>query len=280
MSRAGRRPERVRMPYVERLADQLSTRDRMILLTLNRVRLTTGLQLERLHFYELTGHSRSVKRAAVLKRLVDARVIVALGRRVGTANRGSTQHYYALDSAGQRLVRLWASHEPPVSRVRRPRIPSDRLTKHTLAVAELYVELVERSRLFGFTIGDFQVEGNAYWPNGLGGWVKTDAFVRLEFATTIDYWWYEADMPRHDSDLANESLPTTRGKMLDYLDFVHRGQLGPDGVVPKVMFGEPTGKRREDVQRLIHELPGPADSLFRVAELTEVAQAMVDELMR
>lgn len=280
MSGAAGRPERVRVPYVERLADRLSPRDWQILLTLDRLRLATGLQLERLHFSELIGRSRSVKRGQVLKRLVEVGAIVPLERRIGTGNRGSAQQRYALDSAGQRAVRLRASDELPEARVRRPRMPSDRLIKHTLAVSELYVELAERSRLGGFVLGEFQVEGNAYWPNGLGGWLKVDASLRLERGDVADYWWYEADMPRHDSDLANESLPTTRDKLLVYLDFVRRGQFGPDGVMPRVMFGEPTRKRREAVQTLVSELPAPAESLFRVAELSKVAQVLVDELTK
>jgi len=267
------------MPYVEQLAERLSSRDWSIISTINQLRIMSALQLERLYFHELTGRSRSVKRAQVLKRLVDVGALVSLPRRVGTANRGSTKLCYALDSAGQRLLRLRSSRESQEPRVRRPRIPSDRLTKHTLAVSELYVDLMERSQLYGFTVGDFQVEGNAYCPDGLGGWIKCDASLRLEFGTITDYWWYEADMPRHDSDFANESLPTTEGKALNYLDFVRRGQLGPDGVVPKVMFGEPTSKRCEDVNGLIDELPAPANLLFRAAKLTDVAQTMVDELM-
>jgi hypothetical protein len=280
LSGAVGRPKRVRVPYVEQLAERLSSRDWLILNTLNRIRLATGSQLERLHFSELAGRSRSVKRGQVLKRLVDVGALVALERRVGTANRGSAKQCYALDSGGHRLVRLRAGNTPLETHARRPRVPSDRLTKHTLAVSELYVELVERSRLGGFTLGDFQVEGDAYWPNGLGGWMKPDAFIRLENGKTIDYWWYEADMPRHDSDLANESLPTVRNKCLVYLDFVQRGQLGPDGVVPRVAIGEPTSKQRDAVRAVVDELPAPAGSLFRITELGEVAQVMLDELAK
>lgn len=280
MSGAAKRPDRVRTPYVEQLAERLSPRDWMILNTLDRLRLATGLQLERLHFAELSGRSRSVKRGQVLARLVDVGALVPLERLIGGGNRGSAKQRYTLDSGGRRLLRLRAGDESLQVRVRRPRIPSDRLTRHTLAVSELYVELVERSRVDGFTVGDFQVEGNAYWPDGLGGWVKPDAIVLLERGKTIDYWWYEADMPRHDSDLANESLPTIRSKCFAYLDFVRRGQLGPDDVVPRVAFGEPTAKQRAAVQAVVDALPAPADSLFTVAELDKVTQVMLEELAK
>src|SRR5271170_3975507 len=103
MRRSGVRPERVRMPYVEQLAEGLSPRDWSIISTFNRLRVISGSQLERLHFHQLTGHSRNVKRAQVLKRLVGVGVLAPLPRRVGTANRGSAQQRYVLDSAGQRL---------------------------------------------------------------------------------------------------------------------------------------------------------------------------------
>jgi hypothetical protein len=157
--------------------------------------------------------------------------------------------------------------------MRRPRLPGDRFVAHTLAVTELYVVLVEHARTGEVSIGEFLVEAAAYWPDGLSGWIKPDAFVRVERGETADYWWFEAD-------LATESLPTIRKKLLTYLGFVHRGQWGPDDVAPKVMIGTSTAKRREMVQSVIDELPALAQSLFRVAELDKVAHVMLDELAK
>lgn len=272
MSRGSARPERVRIPYVEQLAERLSPRDWSIISTVNRLRLVSALQLERVDFHDLTGRSRSVKRAQVLKRLADVGVLVPLPRRVGTANRGSAQHRYVLDSAGRQLAQLQAIRESREIRVRRPRVPGDRFVEHTLAVSELYVELVERSRKGGFTVAAFQAEADAYWPDGAKGWIKPDAFVQLERGTMTHYWWYEADM-------ATEDLSTTiRGKLLTYLDFVQRGQLGPDDVVPRVLIGVPDRKRQDAIQALVDELPKPADELFLVADQTEVAQIKTDEI--
>jgi hypothetical protein len=260
------------MPYVEQLAERLSTRDWMILLTLNRVRLATGTQLERLHFYELTGHSRSVKRGQVLKRLTDAAVLTSVERLIGAAKGGSEQQRYLLDTAGYQLVRLHFNRQSPKTRVRRPRAPGDRYIAHAKAITELYVELVESALTGRFALGEFQAEADAYWPDGLGGLLKMDAFVRLERVETADYWWYEADMATEDL------LTTIREKLLTYLDFVQRGQLGPDGVVPRVLFGALTPKRREALQDVIDGLPTPAESLFQVVEQAEAAHAMADQI--
>lgn len=280
MTGVGRGPQRVRMPYLEQLMQRLSTRDLEIIWTLYRVRLATGPQLERLHFSDLsTPRSRSVMRWRVLKRLTDARVLASLERQIGASWGGSTKLSYALDSAGQRLARMRIMRKPGQRRLRRPRVPSDHFVAHTHAVTELYVTLAERSRSGQFVLVDFHVEGAAYWPNGLSGWLKPDAFIKLRRGSVTDYWWYEADMPRYDSDLANESLPTIEGKTLVYLDFVARGQLGPDGIVPRVLFGVPTDKRRAAIQSLVSTLPQPASQMFRAARMADAAQLMIDELM-
>jgi hypothetical protein len=259
------------MPYVEWLAERLSARDWLIIQTLDLVRLASGLQLERLHFHELTGRSRSVMRWKVLKRLVDARIITSLDRRIGFAQHGSTGLCYVLDSAGQRLVQLRANREFPQRRVRRPRLPGERFIAHTLAVTELYVTLAALARPGQFALAEYRAESAAYWRDGLRGWIKPDAFVKLQQGTVIDYWWYEAD-------LATESLPTLRAKLLTYLDFVRRGQLGPDRVVPRVLIGVTTSQRQAAIQNLVGKLPSPAEVMFVVSLMPDVAEAMTREL--
>jgi protein involved in plasmid replication-relaxation len=260
----------VRGPYIERLADRLSDRDWALIQTFDRLRLVTGLQIERLHFQDLGAHSRSVMRWRVLKRLTDARVLMPLDRQIGTARRGSRQLAYTLDSAGQRLARLQAYRLTPNTRLRRPRLPGERFVAHTLAVSELYVSLFEHSRLGGFRLIRFQVE--AAWPSGLGGWLRPDALVQLSNGPVEDCWWYEAD-------LATEDLSTTiRGKLLAYLSFVERGQFGPSGVVPRVLIGVPTVQRLVAIQKMVNGLPPPAELMFMVVMLADAPVAMSREL--
>lgn len=263
------RPKRVRMAHIERLLTTLSSRDWAIISSLDRVRLASGLQLERLHFYDLSTRSRSVKRWQVLKRLVDARVLLPFERRIGTSTYGSDKLRYTLDSAGRRLMQLRANAEG-LTTVRRPKIPGERFVAHALTVSELYVSLVELSRLGGFVLEEFQTEPR--WPSGVGGVLGPDAYVRVNRNGERYSWWYEAD-------LATESLPTMRAKLLAYLDFVQRGQLGPLGVVPWVLIGVPTEARRMAVQRIVNGLPEPASYLFRISLLPEVIGAMIKEFL-
>ena len=264
------RPQRVRLPHVERLLATLSARDWAIISSLDCVRFASGLQLERLHFYDLGIRSRSVKRWHVLKRLAVARVLMPVERRIGTALHGSDKLCYVLDSAGERLIRLRMNAQAAGSATRRPRVPGDRYVAHTLAVTEVYVALVELSRVGGFVLEAFTVEPR--WPNGSGGYLGPDAYARLSRNGEYYSWWIEAD-------LATESLPTLRRKLLAYLDYAERGQAGPDGVVPWVLIGVPTEARRLAVQRIVNGLPELADYVFRVSLLPDVTAVILKEFV-
>lgn len=265
---AHRRPgsaSSVRTRQLDWLRDRLSARDWAILLDLARLRLVSADQLERLHFSSLTGRSREVVRGRVLRRLVDWRVITPLGRRIGGARRGSSRTVYALDSAGQRLVREHLAAEQPTTRVRRPSQAGERFHAHTLAVSELYTALASDTRMAGagVTLAAFDAEPAAWWPDGFGGWLKPDAYLRLSVVHATgagfdDHWWVEVDP-------ATESLPTLGRKLHVYLDFYQRGQLGPNGIMPRVLVSTITEQRRGAIRDLVERLPEPANELFVVA---------------
>lgn len=273
VSGLGRRPERVRLRHVERLMQTLSVRDWQIVESVYLLRVVSGSQLQRLHFSDHGSRSQSVMRWRVLKRLVDARVLVPLERRVGTARRGSAASSYALDSAGLRLMRLKAYADAPELPVRRPRLPGERFIAHMLAVSEVYVNLVERSRRERWVLDGFQAEPESWVKNGLGGWLKPDAYVKLRAGAITDFWWLEVD-------LATESLPTVRRQLLAYLDFVARGQLGPDGIYPRVLIGVPTEARLRALRMVCMQLPEPASVMFRVSELADMAAVLSQEIMQ
>lgn len=268
---SGDGPQRVRMPYVEHLAESLSARDWAIIRTLDRVHIASGNQIERLHFSALSIRSRHVMRWRVLKRLTDARVVVPLDGRVGGARSGSAGYCYVLDSAGQQLARLRPNGASSAARQRRPWTPGQRFLSHALAVTELYIQLVERSRHGQFTLVGFEIE--PAWADGLGGWLRPDALVQLSRGDTTDYWWLEVD-------LSTESVPTVRRKLEGYLDFFQRGQLGPDGIIPRVLVGVPDQHRLVALSAAVKEMPAPAEQLFEVALLPDAPNVMEGELAR
>jgi hypothetical protein len=253
-------PVRVRSGHVQWVADRLSARDWAIIETINRLHLVTGHQLERLHFADLAaGRSRTVTRSRTLARLVRWRVLVPLPRRVGGPRQGSTVTVYALDTAGGWLLRQRAS-QGTARRIRRPGLSGERFVRHTLAVAELSVTLVEADRSGAFVLRDFQPEPR--WPDGLGGWLKPDAYLVVSNGRVDHLWWVEMD-------LATESLPTIRRKLRTYLDFLSRGGRGPRGAMPRVLVVVPEPARAIAVQGEVGALPPPAKDLFCVVEKSE-----------
>lgn len=255
MTRPGQTPARVREAHVSWLAERLGERDRAILGSVARLRLTSSIQLERLHFTDIAPASRARLRRRVLARLVAWRVLVPLARRIGGVRAGSAGLVFALDTAGQYLAQLTGADGD----VRRSSTPGVMFVQHTLAVSELYVSLMELARPGGFQVATFEAEPRCWWPNGLGGWLKPDAYLVLAVQGYADAWWLEQDM-------GTEHLPTIRRKLSVYLDFVKRGQQGPiSRTVPRVLVAVPNEARQRAIETVIRRLPEPASKLFHVA---------------
>jgi hypothetical protein len=264
-------PRRVRSGYVDWLDERLSARDWHVVETVNRLRTVSGLQLERLCFGALAeGRSRTVTRSRVLARLVAWRVLMPVGRRVGGSGRGSTVQAFALDSGGQRLMERRHLAAAQRGRVRRAEAPGERTTAHLLAVSEVYTTLVEASRAENVTLDHFAAEPGAWWPNGLGGRLKPDAYAVLARPGARDHWWIEVDQ-------ATESLPTLRTKVQTYLDFQRRGERGPDDVMPWVLISTVTERRRDAIAAMVRRLP-EARELVTVVHSSDAAAHMLKVL--
>jgi Replication-relaxation len=257
-------PIRVRTRHVEWVRERLGERDRAILASVARLRLVTGRQLERLHFLDVAPASRARVRRRVLARLVAWRVLMTLERRIGGVRAGSSGLVFALDAAGAWLARL----DDHGDRMRRAEPPGVAFAGHTLAVSELYVSLTEMVSTVGVEVTAFEAEPRSWWPNGLGGWLKPDAYVSLATADYADAWWVEVDR-------GTEHLPTIRAKLKAYLDFAQRGQVGPSGVMPRVLVSVPDERRREAVESVIRRLSDPADRLLHVSTAVETARYLV-----
>jgi Replication-relaxation len=265
------RPLRVPAAHVETLADSLAERDWQLLEAVNRLRVLSGQQIERLCFADLReGRSRTTTRSRVLARLVRQRVLVPLIRRVGGSQRGSSVALYALDTAGVRLLAGRQLAQGERVRVRRPGTPGERTVRHMTAVSELYVRLVELTRTRGGQAREFVAEPGCYWPSGSGGWLKPDAYVMLTAGRTRDHWWIE-----HDE--ATESLPTIHRKIDAYLDFWRRGQAGPDEVMPRVLVSTVTERRRAAIARELRRL-ADAEHLVIVVVSQEAPEYVIQIL--
>jgi hypothetical protein len=205
-----------------------------------------------------------VVRRRCLGRLVRARVLGTLARRIGGVRAGSSGLVYHLDTAGLRLLAGEAG-------TRRTTPPGERFVRHTLAVAELYVDLVEQARATGARVKQFEAEPASWWSDGLGGRIKPDAHIAVSNADHTDHWWAEVD-------LATEHLTTLARKLAVYIDFANRGQLGPSDSMPWVLITVPDDKRYSEIVRLIRQLPHPDQELFSVAVHNDAAGSIMRRL--
>lgn len=258
-------PVRVRAAHVGWVAERLTARDRAILRSVSQLHVVRGIDLERLHFADLEGRSRSVVRWRVLKRLTDWRVLRPLPRRVGGSLAGSAQLAFALDSAGLHFARRLDGAPQP----RRPATLAGRSLAHRLGVSELYAALVERARATGFAVEEFVVEPACWVPDDQRGWLKPDAYVRLVGRST-DHWWIEYDR-------ATEDRSVLRAKVQAYVEFFRRGQPGPEGVMPWVLFSVPTERRLDEVERVVRVARAP-ENLFHVATHQAAVPLMAEQL--
>jgi hypothetical protein len=248
------------------LAEGLSPRDRAILATLRGLRLASGDQLGRLHFQ---GASLRERRR-VLASLALRRLVVRLDRRVGGVRAGSAGHIYALDVAGQRLTdRTGPAHG---YRVRRPWTPGLLLTRHTLAITELDVRLVEAERRGELGLHGFVAEPQS-WRRflGRGGGpvtLKPDAALRLRVGPHDDHWFIEVD--------CGTESPLTLARKCDlYRAYWSSGQeQARHGVFPRVLFTVPTPARHAVVVDVLGRQPAEAWPLFTVCLFDEAVERL------
>lgn len=238
---------RITTAQLATLADQLSERDKTILADLERVRVLTGAQLQRLHFDPINTASRARDRRRVLQRLTDLDLVFTLERRIGGIRAGSAGHIYTLTPAGRRLQALHHGQQL-TKRLRRTRTPGAPFLDHALAISDIYVTLVEASHHHDFQVCTFHAEPACWHPTGQGRYLHPDAYLVLTTSAYQDCWWLEIDQ-------ATESLPRITRKCRTYLDFLIHGGIGPDDVPPRILFTTPDADRNDAIRKVITTLP-------------------------
>lgn len=251
---ASRPGGRITSTYVEQLAGVLGERDQQIVNDLARVRVLSGDQLDRLHFASLSPPHRA--RSRVMTRLSRLRVVTTLDRRVGGVRAGSAGLIYTLDVAGQRLLQLLGDSQPNGS-ARRPWTPGAPFMAHTLDVSELYVRLRQAERRDDLELVSYLAEPACWQRTSTLGTIKPDGFALVAYSDVEDAWWLEVDR-------GTESPNTVRRKLELYLLAAQTGQVGPSGVLPRVLVTVPDGRRLDQVAAIIDGLAVPANRLLTV----------------
>lgn len=260
---------RVTEAHLARLGNELTARDRQIIETLDRLRLASAKQLERLHF-EGSPRSRARSAGRVLSRLVGLRVLARLDRQIGGVRSGSAGYVYALDVAGQRFASVCG----PAGgrRIRTPWTPGAPFVGHQLAVSGLFVRLREAERAGSLEILDFDAEPLCWRVySGLGGGravLKPDAFVRIAAGGFEHLAFIEVDRD-------TQSAPTISRKLAGYRRYIRSGrEQARWGLFPQVLLLAPSERRKGVLVDVAAAQPEDSWPLFAVVPFDGALDAL------
>ncbi len=241
----------------------LSERDLAIVTQVGELRLMRAMQIERVHF-PVAGFASelSARRVArrVLERLTRERLLVRLDRRIGGARTGSAGFVYGISPAGARILGGDNAR-------RHYREPSEAFLEHTLAIAEVAVDLLVGQRTGRFEVLELQAEPRCWRTySGFGGQqlLRPDLFVSLGIGEFEHRFFAEID-------LGTEHLPTLMRKCQAYLAHYRSGiEQETHGVYPTVWWLLQTHRRVEKLTQALNRAKGVVDGLF-VITLAETA---------
>jgi hypothetical protein len=244
------------------LLEELSERDLSILEALRTHRVLTTALIRRLHFplrgesqEAVSGKSHASEMAAavatirVLTRLESRRFIARLPRRIGGVRAGSKGISWQLGATGERLMR--ARHGDPARK--RYSEPSPTFVAHTLAAADLAIQLYELARAGVIELLSLAAEPECWrtflGPHGARQWLKPDLFAVTAGGDFEHHWFIEAD-------LASEHAPVIIRKALAYQQYAASGiHQQEHGLFPVVVWVVPNDKRRVAIEAALASEP-------------------------
>ena len=245
--------------YQHLLRDVLTGRDVAVLADVDRFRLLSTRQIQRLHFTDHTT-AQAATRAThrVLQRLEGHGVLARLERRVGGPQRGSATALWQLGSRGLEAIR------PDAVKRGRFREPTSGLfVHHTTEVAETAVEVIERAAARGLDILKLNPEQHAWvqflGQHGQAEWLRPDLYVVVANQEFEQHSFLEVDR-------ATEHGPQILRKCHVYARFAAVGAAERfAGLMPRVLWVVPDKARQRLLRRLIDADAGLPEGLFVVA---------------
>jgi hypothetical protein len=253
---------------VTALLERLSERDLAVLDSVRTYRLLTTAHIRRLHFAH--GHASlgaaSGATMRVLTRLEGHSLIARLGRRIGGVRAGSSGITWQLGSTGENL--LCRRHGE--TKRRRYVEPSSAFVAHTLAVAELAVQLRELTDARAIELVELEVEPQCWrsfvGPHGTPEWLKPDLYAVTASGEFEDHWFLEADR-------ATEHPPEVVRKAKVYQRYAAAGtHQARHGLFPAVAWIVPDAARQKALTTALSADKAVQPDLFRVVTVEEFGE--------
>lgn len=188
-------PRRISKRQLEELDRILGDRDKGVLREIQKYRYLMTGQTQRLLFTEATTPSAALRATSRnLKKLKELGLIDNLSRRIGGVRAGSSSLIWYLTHAGERLLRLHGEEPQPVRRFFEP---SSYFLAHTLAVAEIAIQLIEICRKHEPELTALQLEPEcwrSYSDVGVALSLKPDLYAATMTEEYDDRYFLEVDL--------------------------------------------------------------------------------------
>ena len=249
------------------LLDRLSERDFDILISLRNAKYLLTHQIQRLHFSESPTHATAIRATAnAMRKLKGYGLVRHFHRPVGGIRAGSSSYIWYLTEAGQRLLDLKNKDEQP-RRSHRYLEPSYLHVKHTLAISECYVQLVEIDRHHRkITLKDIQWEPECWRPYRKD---SRDLVLKPDILAVVNNGGYE-DRWFIEIDLATEAMPVVIDKCKRYYHYYQTGiEQKKYKVFPITVWIVPDERRKQLMTDTIKETFNSAAKLFVVIKAEE-----------
>ncbi len=258
---------RLSRQQLEAILSSLSERDMRIIASIQRYRYLLTSQLQRLHFSDAATSTAALRAASRdLKKLRELGLIDHFSRRIGGVRAGSGAMIWYLTHAGERLIYL---HNHTLTPTKRFFEPSPYFLAHTLAVAEIAVQLTELCRdNRRMELSALQPEPECWRTYSKYGTIlvlKPDLFAVTLSDKYEDRWFIEVD-------LDTESPAKVVEKCEKYHHY-YRSELEQkeSGVFPLTVWIVPTTGRKERLITHIREAFDKQPRLFAVITKDELA---------
>lgn len=250
---------------LEELDARLGEKDKEALSVIQQHRYLMTGQVQRLAFTDATTPTAALRATSrCLKKLKELGLADNLSRRIGGVRAGSSSLVWYLSHAGERLLRLYDQKK---ATNRRFFEPSPYFLAHTLAVAEVSIQLIELCRRHKMELLSLQSEPEcwrSYSERGICLSLKPDLYAATVSGEYEDRWFLEID-------LDTESPAKVIDKCKRYHQYYRSGlEQKESGVFPLTVWIVPGTARKQHLLEHIRPAFDKQPRLFAVITADEL----------
>lgn len=241
------------IPFSAGFSPLLPVRDRAVVELVGRFHQLTAAQIGSALF---ASNASKTPLDRVLRRLVERRYLVRLGRLVGGDRGGSQQFVYQLGRSGWRLLDRAGTYWQPRA-----------INPHTLAIADCFGRMLDAERAGSLTLVGFMPEPACHVVVD-GVTLTPDAIVEVGFrAQRLKLSCFL------EVDLGSEHRAVIREKCTRYWRAYQRWQ---EAVFPYIVFVVPDDMRQATIEQVVAAGPDEAQPLFVVCTFAALPWALMD----